>query len=50
MKDKHYEKIKGLLIDNEINKRVKEYSINKSDLETKYKIGKELSEAGKHYG
>ena len=49
MKDKHYEKIKGLLIDNEINKRVKEYSINKSDLETKYKIGKELSEAGKHY-
>ncbi len=50
MKDKHYEKIKELLIDNEINKRVKEYSINKSDLETKYNIGKELSEAGKHYG
>ena len=50
MKDKYYEKIKDLLIDNEINKRVKEYSINKKDLETKYNIGKELSEAGKHYG
>ena len=50
MKDKYYEKIKDLLIDNEIYKRVKEYSTNKKDLETKYNIGKELSEAGKHYG
>ena len=50
MKDIYYEKIKDLLIDNEIYKRVKEYSTNKKDLETKYNIGKELSEAGKHYG
>ncbi len=50
MKDKYYEKIKDLLIDNEIYKRVKKYSTNKKDLETKYNIGKELSEAGKHYG
>ena len=42
--------IKNLIINNEINKRVKEYSVNKSDLETKYKIGKMLSDAGKHYG
>ena len=50
MQDKYYEKIKELIIDNETTKRVKDYSKNKSDLETYYKVGKELSEAGKHYG
>ncbi len=48
--DNYYKNIKELLINNEITKRVKTYSINKSDLETKYKVGKLLSEAGKHYG
>ena len=46
----YYNNIKDLLINNEITKKVKEYSINKSDLETKYEVGKLLSEAGKHYG
>ena len=50
MKDKYYENIKESLINNEIVKRVKDYSKNKSDLETYYKVGKLLSEAGKHYG
>lgn len=35
---------------NEINKRAKDYSRNKSDLDTYYNVGKLLSEAGKHYG
>lgn len=46
----YYDEIKRELIDNEINKRVKDYSINKSDLNTYYNVGKLLSEAGKHYG
>ena len=50
MNDNYYNEIKDLLINNEITKRVKDYSKNKSDLETYYKVGKELSEAGKHYG
>jgi len=47
---KYYEEIKNELINNEITKRVKDYSKNKSDLETYYNVGKMLSEAGKHYG
>ena len=46
----YYDNIKELLINNEITKRVKNYYINKSDLDTYYNVGKELSEAGKHYG
>src|SRR5574344_1003269 len=46
----YYNEIKENLINNEIYKRVKNYSKNKSDLETYYKVGKLLSEAGKHYG
>ncbi|MBQ6285707.1 MAG: DUF1016 family protein [Bacilli bacterium] len=46
----YYEEIKESLINNEITKKVKDYSKNKSDLETYYKVGKMLSEAGKHYG
>ena len=46
----YYNKIKQELINNEINKRVKNYSINRSDLNTYYNVGKILSEAGKHYG
>ena len=45
-----YNKIKSELINNEINRKVKNYSINKSDLTTYYNVGKLLSEAGKHYG
>ena len=46
----YYNEIKEELINNEITKRVKDYSKNKSDLETYYKVGKMLSEAGKCYG
>ena len=45
-----YNEIKNELINNEITKRVKDYSKNKSDLTTYYNVGKLLSEAGKHYG
>ncbi len=46
----YYKEIKNELINNEITKRVKNYSKNKSDLTTYYNVGKLLSEAGKHYG
>ena len=46
----YYNEIKQELINNEINRKVKNYSINKSDLNTYYNVGKILSEAGKHYG
>ncbi len=46
----YYDEIKNELINNEINKSVKNYSINKSDLNTYYKVGKMLNDAGKHYG
>ena len=46
----YYNEIKSELINNEINRKVKNYSINKSDLNTYYNVGKILSEAGKHYG
>ena len=46
----YYDEIKKELIDNEINKRVKDYSKNKYELDRYYNVGKLLSEAGKHYG
>ncbi len=46
----YYTEIKNQLINNEIIKRIKDYSKNKSDLTTYYNVGKLLSEAGKHYG
>ena len=46
----YYSEIKTELINNEITKRVKDYSKNKSDLTTYYNVGKLLSDAGKHYG
>ena len=46
----YYEEIKEQIINNEITKKVKDYSKNKSDLDTYYNVGKLLSEAGKHYG
>ena len=46
----YYNQIKQELINNEINKKIKNYSINKNDLNTYYNVGKLLFEAGKHYG
>ena len=46
----YYKSIKELLINNELIKKAKDYSKNRSDLMTRYKVGKLLSEAGKRYG
>ena len=46
----YYDEIKQELINNEINRKIKNYFINKSDLNTYYRVGKILCEAGKHYG
>ena len=46
----NYESIKQELINNEIYKKVKDYSKNRSDLKTYYNVGKMLVEDGKHYG
>lgn len=46
----YYKEIKTEIINNEITKKIKDYSKNKSDLTTYYNVGKLLSEAGKHYG
>ena len=46
----YYNEIKNELIDNEVNKRIKDYSKNKYELEKYYNVGKLLSKAGKHYG
>ena len=46
----YYNEIKNELINNEINRKVKNYSINKSDLNTYYNVGKLLLDAGNQYG
>ena len=46
----YYNEIKNELISNEINRKVKNYSINKNDLNTYYNVGKLLLDAGKQYG
>ena len=48
--NKYYNEIKDILINNEINKKVKDYFKNKAELESYYNVGKLLFEAGKHYG
>ena len=49
-KDIYYESIKEEIMNNEIIRKVKDYSKNRSDLTTYANIGKTLEEAGKHYG
>ena len=46
----YYNEIKSELLNNEINRKVKNYSINKSDLNTYYNVGKLLLAAGNQYG
>lgn len=46
----YYNDIKNELINNEVYKKVKDYSKNRSDLKTYYNVGKLLSEAGRQYG
>lgn len=40
----YYNEIKNELINNKINRKVKNYSINKSNLNVCYNVGKLLSE------
>ncbi|MEI3530268.1 MAG: PDDEXK nuclease domain-containing protein [Bacilli bacterium] len=46
----YYDEIKTNLISNEAYKKIKDYSKNRSDIDTYYKVGKLLAEAGKYYG
>ena len=46
----YYNEIKNELINNEIHKRVKDYSKNKYELQKYYNVGKLLLEAGNQYG
>ena len=46
MEDKYYENIKQCLIDNEIYKKVKDYSKERNTVITYYEIGRLLNEAG----
>ena len=42
----YYKEIKNELINNEITKKIKDYSKNRSDLTTYYNVGKLLGEVG----
>ena len=46
----YYNEIKEELLNNEVYKKVKDYSKNRSDLKTYYNVGKLLNDAGKKYG
>jgi len=46
----YYNEIKKELIDNEVNKKVKDYSKNKYEIKKYYNVGKLLLEAGNTYG
>ena len=46
----YYNEIKNELINNEINRKVKNYSINRNDLNSYYNVGKLLLDAGNQYG
>ena len=50
MKNNYYNEIKNKLIDNEVYKKVKDYSKNRNNLSTYYAVGKLLYEAGNKYG
>ena len=46
----YYNEIKTELVNNEVYKKAKDYSKNRSDLNTYYNVGKLLSEANNQYG
>ena len=46
----YYNEIKKELIDNELNKKIKDYSKNKYEIQKYYNVGKLLVEAGNNYG
>ena len=50
MEENYLENIREYIISEQARTIVRDYNANKSKLETYYNIGKELAEAGKHYG
>ena len=46
----YYNEIKKELLDNELNKKIKDYSKNKYEIQKYYNVGKLLFEAGNNYG
>ena len=46
----YYNEIKNELLDNEINKKVKDYSKNRYELKKYYNVGRMLSKIENHYG
>ena len=46
----YYNEIKNVLVNNEINRIIKNYSINKSNLNAYYNVGKLLLDEGNKYG
>ena len=46
----YYKELRKELIKREISKKAKDYANNRNDLNTYYRAGKILTEAGKHYG
>lgn len=46
----YYNEVRNEFLNNEINRKVKNYSISRSNLNTYYNVGKMLNAAGKHYG
>ncbi len=46
----YYNEIKNVLVNNEVNRTIKNYSINKSNLNAYYNVGKLLLDAGNKYG
>ena len=49
MENNYYNEIKNELINNEVYKKVKDYSKHRNELSTYYNVGKLLSKAGKKY-
>lgn len=46
----YYNELKKELIKKEISKKARDYANNRNDLNTYYRVGKIITEAGKHYG
>ena len=46
----YYNELKKEIIKKEISKKARDYANNRNDLNTYYRVGKILTEAGKHYG
>ena len=46
----YYNEIKKELIDNELNKKIKDYCKNKYEIQKYYNVGKLLVQAGNNYG